>query len=412
MERVGLIAAALCGLAACLVEVDYTNTHFRCDRDQRCPAGQVCGADGFCDEPGADAGDTGLIRGPGSWSPTAPSPLAPRQWIDAVWTGSELLVIGGAIDDVFTATDTGASYDPATDTWTELAPIDIGARHTVTPVWTGNLAVFWGGGAGPAAATGGSRYDPATNSWAAITETGSPGARIYATSLWTGDRLLVWGGWSDTSVHLGTGSLYDPIADVWTPMSTTGAPSARSFAAAVWTGQVAIIWGGCSGPLPDCATPHGDGAMYNPETDRWLPMSEEGAPAARSQASAVWTGAEMILFGGSTGANSGDPVNTGYIFDPADNSWRPISTDSAPTARTDPAAAWAGDKMLVWGGAMGATTGFLYDPVADAWSPMENTAGRPDPRSRFAYGVTGDNRLFVWGGRLADDSGAVWTPEP
>ncbi len=49
-----------------------------------------------------------------------------------------------------------------------------------------------------------------------------------------------------------------------------------------------IVWGG--GP--------GNGGIYDPEEDSWVPVATEGAPRGRYQHVAVWTGTEMIVWGG------------------------------------------------------------------------------------------------------------------
>lgn len=408
------LAVALVMATGCLVDVDYGGTRFRCNGDGVCPGGLTCQTDGFCgagDPP--DAGPDDVIRGPGTWVATAPGPLAPRVFVDAVWTGEQFLVIGGSLDNSFTTTDTSALYDPASDTWTEIAPIGIGPRHTVYPVWTGTEAIFWGGGLGASAAGGGARYDPATDAWTALSDAGAPGDRIYHSALWTGNRMLVWGGWDEVSDHLQTGALYNPISDSWTPMATLNAPSPRSFATAIWTGSAAIIWGGCAGPMGACPDVQGTGGVYNPADDSWTPMSSDGAPTARSQSVAVWTGDEMLLFGGATSGNAGDPLNSGFAYNPATDSWRPLSIEAAPEPRADSAAEWIGDeKMLIWGGVAGQGNGFLYDPSDDQWEVIGAGAGAPGPRSRFAHALTGDGRLFIFGGSFTATTGHLWSPEP
>ena len=111
------------------------------------------------------------------------------------------------------------------------------------------------------------------------------------TGVWTGSAMLVWSGSPTTSAKF-----YDPATDTWFgSASTVGAPSTRMLFSAVWTGTEMIIWGGvttfCSGPLDT-------GARYNPSTDTWTPMSVTGAPTARLAHSAVWTGTQMIVWGG------------------------------------------------------------------------------------------------------------------
>ena len=54
----------------------------------------------------------------------------------------------------------------------------------------------------------------------------------------------MWGGYEGGDVFLGDGGHYDPVADEWTPTATVGAPAARGLHSAVWTGQEMIVWGG------------------------------------------------------------------------------------------------------------------------------------------------------------------------
>ena len=55
-----------------------------------------------------------------------------------------------------------------------------------------------------------------------------------------------------------------------------------------------IIWGGFNFDFGNFNT----GARYNPATDSWSAIGIANAPAARSCHTAVWTGSEMIIWGG------------------------------------------------------------------------------------------------------------------
>ena len=55
--------------------------------------------------------------------------------------------------------------------------------------------------------------------------------------------MNVWGGFVDGSV-LNTGGRYDPATNSWMATSMTNAPSARFGHTAVWTGSEMIVWGG------------------------------------------------------------------------------------------------------------------------------------------------------------------------
>jgi N-acetylneuraminic acid mutarotase len=90
------------------------------------------------------------------------------------------------------------------------------------------------------------------------------------------------------------------------------------------------------------------GGRYNPVTNTWQPLSTAGLPALRADAVAVWTGASMIVWGGS-GAN-GLSLNSGGRYDPVNDRWRTMTTGSAPDARVGHTGVWTGSEMIVWGG--------------------------------------------------------------
>jgi len=59
--------------------------------------------------------------------------------------------------------------------------------------------------------------------------------------------MIVWGGYyveDSEAIELNDGGHYNPTTDTWTATQTTGAPSARAFHSAVWTGNEMIVWGG------------------------------------------------------------------------------------------------------------------------------------------------------------------------
>jgi hypothetical protein len=130
--------------------------------------------------------------------------------------------------------------------------------------------------------------------------------------------------------------------DTWTSTTTIHALPNRSQATAVWTGSEMIVWGGWDG-----ASLFNTGGRYNPSTDSWTATSTSNAPEARDSHTAVWTGSEMIVWGG--GAN-GDYVNTGGRYNPSTDSWTATSTSNAPSAREFHTGVWTGSEMTVWGG--------------------------------------------------------------
>ena len=274
----------------------------------------------------------------------------------AVWTGSEMIIWGGYNNGV--DMDSGGKYNPAADSWTPTNTADAPlGRESHTAVWTGSEMIVWGGvgcGRNCRLNTGG-RYNPSTDSWAATSISNAPASRWEHTAVWTGTEMIIWGG-TDQAQYLNTLGIYNPVTDSWMAPNPPFAPTGRVAHTAIWTGTEMIVWGGVeNGTFADTNT----GAIYDPGTDSWTPTSlASGAPTARDSHSAVWTGREMIIWGG--GSFPGGDLNTGSRYAPGTDGWTPMTTISAPFARAEHTAVWAGDQMIVWGG-VSYNTGFLLN---------------------------------------------------
>jgi len=331
-----------------------------------------------------------------TWIPTSMGSSCPTERCvhSAVWTGEEMIVWGGTDDSNLLST--GARYDPASDTWTTTStnPPCPTARAGHTAVWTGTEMVVWGGFDGGYANTGG-RYDPASDSWVALsTDADCPSGRYYHTAVWSGAEMIVWGGFGSDSTFLGDGARYDPGTDAWAATPTgTGCPSARRYHSAVWTGTEMIIWGGYDGGSLNT------GGRYDPAADAWAATStDSNCPSNRDRHGAVWTGTEMIVWGGTSSS-------VGGRYDPATDTWLVTSTGTGcPSGRDGLSAVWTGTEMIVWGGALGATqlnSGGRYDPAADTWIATPVDTGGPSGRRYHSCVWTGAE-LIVWGGEDSD----------
>ncbi|RMF71601.1 MAG: hypothetical protein D6738_13495, partial [Acidobacteria bacterium] len=202
--------------------------------------------------------------------------------------------------------------------------------------------------------------------------------------------------------------------EAWRPGTLGTLPDPREGATAVWTGSEMIVWGGRAGASFD------NGGRYDPVLDSWRAITEAGAPSPRSWHTAVWTGTEMIVWGGA----DGDPFGDGAAYDPVTDAWRPLALAGAPSARSRHTAVWTGSEMIVWGGENDlfeeVRDGGRYDPVADAWSPLPS-AGAPSARKDHTAVWTG-SEMIVWGGRRLgtplgdggrfDPASGTWSPLP
>ncbi|HKP02318.1 MAG TPA: hypothetical protein VJU77_03065 [Chthoniobacterales bacterium] len=293
-----------------------------------------------------------------SWTATstANAPSA-RGGHTAVWTGTEMIIWGGP-----TGAIPGGRYNPSTNTWTATSLTNAPAsRDGHTAIWTGSEMIVWGG-----FATGGAKYNPSTDTWTPTSTVNAPTDRHDHIAVWTGTEMIIWGGSTGGGAPAGAGAKYNPSTDTWTLMSTVNAPADRTAQTGVWTGSEMIVWGGS---LPDST-----GGRYNPMTDSWTPTSITNAPAPRYGHSAVWTGLEMIVWGGAPSSGSGCLFTDGGRYNPTLDNWTPIQTTGAPQGRNDQTEVWTGHQMIVWGGSYGDV------PCPDSYGPslpnFWNTGGK------------------------------------
>jgi N-acetylneuraminic acid mutarotase len=330
-----------------------------------------------------------------TWRPTKSDLPDGRFSPYAVWTGSEMIVWGGGTEYGGVGLQTGGRYNPATDTWAPTSLTNVPAFPSYgTVVWTGTEMIVWGGydRTFPNRLNRGARYNPTTDTWTA-TSTGPnvPDRRAFHTAVWTGTEMIVWGGVTSTLANLSTGGRYNPVTDTWTPTSTgVNVPGGRESHTAVWTGSEMLIWGGGWGSA------FNDGARYNPSSDTWSPISTgTNVPAPRQEHAAVWSGTEMIVWGGHDSSS----LNSGGRYDPASDSWRATSTGSGvPGSSNHAVAIWSGSKMIVW---WGPASPAAYDPAIDSWATL---APSPSGARFWNSAVWTGSEMIIWGGGLSTNS--------
>ena len=330
-----------------------------------------------------------------SWVPTASVGAPSARFASAsVWTGQEWLIWGGAVASL-TPVASGARYRPDTDTWSDLTSVDAPkARKGHTAVWTGSQMIVWGGFNENSLNTGG-RFTPSNQSWSSMSTEGAPTARTGHGAVWTGKTMVIFGG-KNSGGLLSDGGIYDPTSDRWTALPTQGAPSPRHLASVIWTGKALLVWGGeladgdansgallsfdsAGKPLTWSTLPvlegfagrsgHAgvwegqrfivwggrhrsgallaDGALWDSTTSKWTYLDAAGAPPARFDASAVWAGDELVVFGGSA---SQGPLSSGAAWSLSTRKWRTLPSQSSTGARNGALAAWTGSHLLIFGG--------------------------------------------------------------
>src|SRR5439155_6901593 len=136
-----------------------------------------------------------------------------------------------------------------------------------------------------------------------------------------------------------------PAADTWAATRADATtPAWRAGHTALWTGTEMIVWGG------DDAS--ASGGRYDPTNDSWRPTRLDGTtPAGRRGHTSVWTGQDMLVWGGVISRGNYVVDNSGGRYDPRTDQWRPTSVAAGtPAARAAHSAVWSGSEMTVSGG--------------------------------------------------------------
>jgi hypothetical protein len=360
-------------------------------------------------------GEDGLSRDSGgrynpvanAWTPVSQgSAPAAREGHARVWTGSEMVIWGGLSGSAI-ALASGARYDPLTDSWTATTLVNA-PPETIRPYgfWTGRYLLVYSDNWD---SNHGGRYDPAANAWLPISAAGAPlqwSGRPAAT--WTGNRMFVIG-WRYDGDRVA--AFYNPEVDAWTPISLAGAPYIPSRGTVVWTGARAILFGGSNGSNGSWP---GLGTMFDPVAGTWTMISQEGEPT-RLDHEAIWTGDRMLIWGGGDGTNA---APGGGLYDPVADRWTPIAQPAWLPLTHNHSLVWTGDRMIVWGGgkyarplyyggdssgALDEDKGAVYEPATDTWTPI-TAAGAPAPRSWHGAVWTG-GEMIIWGGSVTRTGG-------
>ena len=335
--------------------------------------------------------------GIGAWQSISQT-SAPRGGETAVWTGTEMIVWGGLVNGGYLRT--GGRYRPASDTWVEMASAGAPSpRFGHTAMWTDSEMIVWGGEGGENDFRGlldGAIYNPVTDAWRSMSSVGAV-HRTRFTAVWTGTEMITLDPYN--------GARYNVRRDSWSPVPLPPLPTPWEFSS-IWTGSRMIVLAnypiGCDNVSSPCSL---GGAAYDPVTNTWSLISNTGAPSPRFGYATAWTGTEMAVWGGTMVAGSAQGLNTGALYNPYTDTWRPMSANCRLSGRVGHSAVWDGSEVIVWGGytsrvspreiqLKALVTGARYNPATDSWQQVI-TAGAPSLPLGYHALWSGTN-MIVW----------------
>ncbi len=299
-------------------------------------------------------------------------PLAPRDGSALAWTGTELVVWGGAIEPVnrgLVGPDRqfadGAAYNPSTRTWRTMAGSPLPADYTRP------FAVSTPDGVVIARDANVARWNPSSNTWTQLDD-----APNVVNDLTLVDPSVV--------VSISANATLDPAIGAWSPLPAPPLTLQRPVAA--WNGTELIVVGQSAS-----STSSASALALNPKTRTWRKLTDP----PRLNATAL-----------TADRNGDQAVFADYEMNVAayrGNAWEPLPPIPARAADYTPELDAVTPALIV------STADAVVVRTNDLWTPLPkgqldfwgsgavvatNGAGRDHP-SVFVFGMTptGENRL-------------------
>jgi hypothetical protein len=326
-----------------------------------------------------DRASIGPSHSVGQWRELPPAPLSPRARAAGVWTGHEVIVVGGEADPCppntdFCARDTrelrdGAAYDPATNAWHPIAKAPVPVEEGDSLVSAGGKVVLRHPGEHTCATTrcppadtwGWYVYDPVADSWSDDLG-GPPSLRDSALSVLGSDVYGIAGR------HVVS---YDVGSGLWSRLPVDR-NQPRLVHRQVTATAVGPVLTGYDATRPDDGTVPSVVLADVFDGTRWHRLPATGQLGNTWH----WTGSSM--FAPDPEESTGGAVNAyphaypeGGFLDPSSGRWSPLSRDFS--------ARWgSGWGIYAVGGRWAATYGQVYDTQTGHVTLLPPPAGAPD----------------------------------
>lgn len=353
----------------------------------------------------------------------------------AVWTGEELIVVGGYDDDpclptresdaagggsgfpsavfcfaIKSLARNGAAFDPDTGTWRPIAtpPVPVTRSLASAVVHDGVVYILVAGQPGAFLA-----YHPGQDRWEEL----PPPTTRLGILIEAGDRLALFRNdnsegnpddwWNDPNREVAPDLLFDPETMAWSEIPPD--PLIPSFdRAMVWTGSELVLLGAEAVPQPGSDAPaFMRAAIFNPETGAWRRLPDSDLVIAGGYR---WYLADGRLINPTLDAADGGETNPydrsyprGGILELESGEW--LALPDPPVDPYVPGAfigysAGSPDELL-------SGYGWLFDPATGRWqslpAPPDNSS-IPVPRNGSTVLFAGPD-LVVWGGFLYGEDG-------
>ena len=351
----------------------------------------------------------------GRWSELPNGPLSARSAAHAFEVGGELFLMGGndappcpPTADCITPSEAplrdGAAFDPATGEWRSLAEAPLPLGYGSGAVVGDRIYLLIGpyGSAHPSVREAFVVYDVSEDAWR---ELRLPPDTESLTLTATDETVVAYRTTQENGVK--PDYAYETAADAWTKLPID--PLVPSFdRSLVWTDEGLVLLG-----IENVEQPGVKPSIYRAAVLRdgsWTRVADSEVVGYNPMWS--WVGDNVVninidmIDGGETN-NYGKAFPTGGMLDPAAERWTDLSDIPERHGGLDAVYA-TGDRGVVSG------QGWVFDGETHRWHELTRPPGGPDNYTYAAAAWVGD-RLVVWGGTSYDgdegehlDRGWVW----
>jgi hypothetical protein len=346
----------------------------------------------------------------GEWERLPEPPLSPREAALGLWTGEEVLLIGGSdappcppaadcVTPKLAPLRDGVAFDPATGRWRELADAPT-AIHGADGVVLGRTAYIWvhGDPRRPEHERAFLEYRIADDRWERLSTPPAVADRYYALTA-TDDEVVLF---RDSDEYGESPDLaYDPAMDRWRefPADPLSPTYDRALA---WSGTELVLIAKDRFPGPNSSGPtFASAAALDPESGPWRELPDSDVLDMGLTGCWVQIGGRIVnpSVGGSDGGGRWDGVYPdGGVLDPRTGAWsdlpeRPEHTDADRYG----GGVLTGSEALCM-----STEGWVLDAPAGEWLRMPRLAGGVQ-QGRTVVGT--DNGAFAFGGAEWSENG-------
>ncbi|MGH9077230.1 MAG: Kelch repeat-containing protein [Acidimicrobiales bacterium] len=349
---------------------------------------------------GGSSNPTAALPPVGHW--TSESPLGSIRGTAAVVTlaNGTVLAAGGGVGQLPVAST--EIFSTTTAKWSPTGQLNVPRRGASAVVLADGRVLVTGGISGPQILASSEVYDPATGKWALVGSMSTPRLDNTLTLLPSGKVLAAGGttqsgtagtGAGQTIIPVASAELFDPATGRWTPTGSMSAARFEASGTSLADGRVLV-----AGGLGGAGTPGANGLTYPPLTSAEIYDPAVGAftgagrmaTARAYQVAARLSDGTVIVAGGAGGADGLTTLGGAERFDPANGSWRTLTSMTSPRTGAAATTLKNGDVLVAGGesGDQGSTSSLasaeVYQPAKGVW----RSAGKM-PCARSGLGAAG-----------------------